>query len=197
MEPRQELDLDRGTEFTLVGMAIVWVQRVEFLLYGLGSHLAYLPDYRGKRFRELDPEMFLGSNPKNFKETLGGLTQAFGDKLLLDEEEIRQFVEDRNLLVHNYWRLTRANLRGGHRLDNPEAFLMRFIEQCDHWEKVLNGLLAMARQEAATRRGEELVLRPDEVDNAEYYRNQVELCLRSKTASTPNSPLQYHPDSTK
>ena len=197
MERRENLDLGGETEFTLVGMAIIGAQRVEFLLYRLGSHLAYLPDYRGKRFRELDPEMFLGGNPKNLRETLGGLIQAFGDKLLLDEEEIRQFVEDRNLIAHNYWRLTKANLRGGHRLNNPEEFLVRFIEKCVHWEKVLKGLLALARQEATTGKGEELVLSPDEVDSAEYYRKQVETYLRNKNESTPNSPLQNDPDSTK
>ena len=141
--------------------------------------------------------MFLEGNPKDLKETLGGLIQAFGDNLLLDEEEIRQFVGDRNLIVHNYWRLTKANLRGEYRLDNPEDFLVRFIEQCLHWGKALKGLLALARQEAPTRKGEELVPSADEVGSAEYYRRQVETYLRNKTTSAPISPAQYDPASTQ
>lgn len=183
--PDENLDLGNVSEVALVGMAIICAQRVEFLLYGLGSHLVYLPDYRGRRFRDLDPEMFLRGNPSDLKETLGGLVQAFGDKLLLNEQEIRQFIDDRNLIAHNYWRLTKANLSGGDRLNNPREFLMRFIEKCGYWEKVLKGLLALARQEAATRKGEDLVLRADEVDSAEYYRQQAETYLQHKTGSTP------------
>ena len=123
--PDENLDLGNVSEVALVGMAIICAQRVEFLLYGLGSHLVYLPDYRGRRFRDLDPEMFLRGNPSDLKETLGGLVQAFGDKLLLNEQEIRQFIDDRNLIAHNYWRLTKANLSGGDRLNNPREFLVR------------------------------------------------------------------------
>ena len=101
--------------------------------------------------------------------------------MLLNEEEIRQFVDDRNLIAHNYWRLTKANLKGGYRLNDPREFLVGFIEKCDHWEKVLKGLLALARQEAATRRGEDLILNADEVDSAEYYGKQVEAYLQHKT----------------
>ena len=161
-------------EFALLGRALIGAQRVEFLLYGLGSHLVYLPDYDNKRYRELNPEMFLRVDPDDLKETLGGLVRAFGDKLLLNKAEISQFVDDRNLIAHNYWRLTKADIEGGKRLDNPLEFLERFIEKCDHWEKILKGILALARQRAAAREGEILKLSADEVDNAEYYRKHVE-----------------------
>ena len=164
-------------------MAVIGAQRVEFLLYGLGSHLVHVPDYRSSKFGALDPEKFLRGNPNDLKEPLGVLVKAFGDKLLLKEEEIRQFVDDRNLIAHNYWRLTKANIKGGHRLDNPEEFLVRFIEQCDHWVKVLSGLLALARQEAAARTGEALMLSVEEVANAEYYEKQVETYLQLKTSA--------------
>ena len=44
MESKLELDIGSMSEFTMVGMAIIGAQRVEFLLYGLGSHLVYLPE---------------------------------------------------------------------------------------------------------------------------------------------------------
>ena len=180
MEPRLNLDIRGKSELTLIGMAIIGAQRVEFLLYGLGSHLVHLPDYRGKRFREMDPEVFLRGDPNNLKEMLSRLVQAFGGKLLLNEGEIRQFVDDRNLIAHNCWRLTKANLKGGYRLNDPKEFLVGFIQKCDHWGKVLKGLLALARQEAATWKGEDLILNADEVDSAEYYRKQVEACLQPR-----------------
>lgn len=169
------------SEFTLIGLATIGAQRVEFLLYGLGSHLVYLPDYCGRRFRELDPEMFLRGDPNYLKETLGRLVEAFGEKLLLNEEEIRQFVEDRNPIAHNYWRLTKANIKSGHRLNDSEEFLVRFIYKCHHWEEVLKGLLTLARQEAASRKGDDLILNVDELESAEYYRKQVEAYLQRKT----------------
>ena len=175
------------SEFALVGMAILGAQRVEFLLYGLGSHLVYLPEFQGKRFRDLDPEMFLRCDPKDLKETLGGLAREFGDRLLLNEEEIRQFVDHRNLIAHSYWRLTKTNIEGGHRLEDPLAFLAQFINQCAHWEKVLKGLLALARQSLATQRGEDMALSDDEAESAEYYQQQVETYLRARTGSAPFS----------
>ena len=195
MEPRLNLDADSVSEFSLVGMAIIGAQRVEFLLYGLGSHLVYLPDYSDKRFRDLDPELFLRGDPNVLKETLGGLVKAFGDKLLLNKEEISHFVDDRNLIAHSYWRLTKPNARGGDRLNNPAEFLVRFIGKCNYWEKVLKGLLTLARQEAAIRKGEELILSADEVESTEYYRIQVETYLQHKTPSVPTSLVDYDLDS--
>ena len=46
MEPRPHLELSGKTEFTLVNMATIGAQRVEFLLYGLGSHLAHYSPIR-------------------------------------------------------------------------------------------------------------------------------------------------------
>ena len=188
MEPGPKLDMGTMSEFALVGMAIIGAQRVEFLLYGLGSHLVHLPEYSGKRFRDLEPEMFLRGDTDDLKETLGGLVQAFGDNLLLNKEDISRFVDHRNLIAHNYWRLTKANLKGGNRLENPEEFLVQFIDQCVHWEKVLKGLLTLARQEKAARTGDDMVLSDDEVESADYYLEQVETCRRAKTGPLPYCP---------
>ena len=191
------VELGNVSEYALVGMAIIGAQRVEFLLYGLGSHLVYLPEYRGKRFRDLDPESFLRGDPKELKETLGGLVKAFGERLLVNEDEIGQFVDHRNLIAHNYWRLTKANLKGGNRLENPEEFLLRFIEQCTHWEKVLKGLLTLTRQEQAARKGEDMVVTDDEVKSAEYFRQQVEARFQGKSGPVPHPPMAYDPNSAK
>ena len=145
----------------------------------------------------MDPESFLRGDARDLKETLGGLVKAFGERLLLDEDEISQFVDHRNLVAHNYWRLTKANLKGGNRLENPEEFLVRFIEQCTHWEKVLKGLLTLARQEQAARKGENMVLTDDEVTSAEYYRQQVEARFQGKNGPAPYPPTAYDSNSAK
>ena len=100
-------------ECALVGAAIIAAQRVEFLLYGVISHLAGLPEHQNSRFRTLDPEKFLRGDAKDLKATLGQLVEWFGDKLLLTTEDLDKFVKDRNLIAHNYFRLTKARIKGG------------------------------------------------------------------------------------
>ena len=57
-------------------------------------------------------------------------------------EDLVSFIKDRNLIAHNYYRLTEAQIKGGQRLEDPEMFLMEFTQKCTHWEKVLRGLIA-------------------------------------------------------
>ena len=76
---------------------------------------------------------------EDLKATLGQLVREFGDQLLLTTEDLDSFIKDRNLIAHNYYRLTEAHIEGGQRLEDPEMFLMEFTKKCTHWEKVLRG----------------------------------------------------------
>ncbi len=109
---------------------------------------------------------------ENLRTTLGQLVQEFGDKLLITSDELIDFVAHRNLIAHNYWRLTGAKIPGGARLDDPQRFLEEFATQCSYWESVLRGLLALMRRETGISLGQELKL--SETDAAyvvEYERH--------------------------
>ena len=165
-------------ECALVGAAILGAQRVEFLLYGIISH--WPPQARSKRFKELDPEKFLRGNVEDLKATLGQLVKEFEGKLLLTTEDLDEFVNDRNLVAHNYFRLAKADIKEGKRLENPHKFLMEFAEKCSHWEKVLQGLIAIMKLEIAEQGGQEVTLTEKERTNIEHYKRNAEKHLMNK-----------------
>ena len=99
---------------------------------------------------------------EDLKATLGQLVREFGDKLLLTTEDLDKFVKDRNLIAHNYLRLTKAHIKGGRHLEDPERFLMDFTKKCSYWEKVLRGLIAVMKQAAAKKLGQEAILSEEE-----------------------------------
>ena len=127
-------------ECVAIGGAVMASQRVEFLLYGLAAHVKDEIKDKNRRFRGLTPETFLRGNLADLRGTLGQLVEAFGSKFLLTTGELEQFVQDRNLIVHNYWRLARSgasDVIGGERLKgDPVGFVIRFLQQCEHWEKI-------------------------------------------------------------
>ena len=160
-------------ECARVGAAILGAQRVEFLLYGIVSHLAEVHPIGSKQFKLLDPEKFLRGDLDDLKATLGQLVREFGDKLLLTTADLENFVNDRNLIAHNYWRLTKANLRGTRRFQDPEGFLTEFAERCSYWESVLRVLLAVMKRETAMKLGEDANLSEDESKYISHYERNV------------------------
>lgn len=143
-------------EMALLGTAVLLAQKFEFALYGIAAHLSHLPEaQQEKRFRELKPEAFLRGDPSDLKATLGQLVARFGKPLLLASNELDQFVADRNLIAHNYWRTFHANIDGVRRRQGAEQFLTRFISLADHLLKVVSGLLTSLRIEAALQEGRE------------------------------------------
>ena len=77
--------------------------------------------------------------------TLGQLAKKYGPKFLLSTDDLDQFVKDRNLIVHDYWRLTKSGIRYAHKLESPTAFLDQFLRDCHHWEGILRELLTHIR----------------------------------------------------
>lgn len=146
--------MDLLDEYVLIGAAILSAQKLEFALYGIVSHLSHLPEaQKEKRFRDLTPENFLRGNVEDLKATFGQLEAAFGKKLLISTSELKDFIRDRNLIAHNYWRLTKSNIKGGERLSDPELFLRSFLERCDQWTSVFGGLLDVIVIAAAEKEG--------------------------------------------
>lgn len=163
-------------ECALVGAAVLSAQKFEFALYGIVSHLSHLSEAKNeKRFRNLTPEGFLRGNAEEFKATLGQLARGFGDKLLLNTRELEKFVDDRNLIAHNYWRLTKSNIAGSEKLADPEGFLRNFLVRCDRWASIARGLVCLLMQGAADKegRGSEINFDEQQLVDITAYRNHV------------------------
>ena len=161
-------------ECQLLGGCLIGAQKVEFALYGIVSHLSHLPEAKEKRFRELTPELFLRGDPKELKSTLGQIEKVFGERLNLSCDDLSKFIDDRNLIAHNYYRMTRKGIRDAHQLDNPEGFLRDFLKSCGYWESVLNGLLYIIMVTLAERhdRKGEIKLSSRQIADMDVYLNR-------------------------
>ena len=171
---------DAIREMAMLGLALLSAQKVEFILYGAISHLSGLSDAKDKRLRTLDPKVFLRGELDDLKLTLGQLVDEFGDKLLLTSEDLEGFVDDRNLIAHNYYRLTKTNIKGGPRLENPEEFLTDFIGRCNYWESVLRGLVQVMRRSIADQNGVDITFTEEDIRYIQCYEEHAEVFLRSK-----------------
>ena len=169
-------------ECAMLGAAMMGAQRVEFLLYGVVSHLAEIHPEESRQHRSRDPEQFLRGDPSELKATMGRLVRDFGDRLLLTSADLSNFVRDRNLIIHNYWRLTKANVEGAQRLQDPERFLIEFAEKCSHWERVLRGLVAGMKRETARKLGRHADISDEERAYIEHYERHAEVFLAGRTA---------------
>lgn len=145
VEDRPETQIQIGTlelpdEMMVLGGAMLAAQQLEFSLYGMA---AFLKEKSGK-FKDLTPEEFLRGDGSKTKATLGALVKAFGPKFCMDGDELTSLVNDRNLIAHDYWRLTKANVAGGRKLENPENFLLQFTIRCEKWIRLCQGWVALA-----------------------------------------------------
>ena len=111
------------------------------LLYGLVAHVKIEMKGHDKRFRDLTPESFLRGELSDLRVTLGQLAKAYGTEFLLSADDLDLFVKNRNLIVHDYWRLAKAESVVLGRLRGPMAFLMDFFRDCQRWEGILRGVL--------------------------------------------------------
>ncbi|MCY3787887.1 MAG: hypothetical protein OXH63_03765 [Gemmatimonadetes bacterium] len=162
-------------ECATIGEAVLAAQRIEFLLNGLIAHVKPELKRRDKRLRQLTGETFLRGDPSALRATLGQLVEAYGIELLLSVDDLRNFVKNRNLIVHDYWRLSKDRIRGGRTLENPIAFLREFIGDCQRWEGILRGLLAHMRISAARAAGGEKQanLTIEDLDYMDQYETHV------------------------
>jgi hypothetical protein len=164
--------MDLIDECALLGASLLSAQKFEFALYGIISHLSHLPEaQKEKRFRDLTPEKFLRGNVEDLKATLGQLEVAFGSRLLISTDELKAFINDRNLIAHNYWRLTKSKIRESEKLADPESFLRGFLERCDQWASIIRGLLYVFMEAAARKenRLSELSFNEQQISDIKAY----------------------------
>lgn len=164
--------------FTLLGIAVLLCQKIEFGLYGIASHLPHLPEAKkDRRFANLTAEIFLSSDPKHAqlrKATLGQLTPVFGDRLLLSGPELEEFVIDRNRVMHNFWRDTRPR-RGVTAIPDPDAYLRDFIARAEKFTRTIQGLISHMQEAAAGKeeRLAELQITESDRENRAIYEQFV------------------------
>ena len=170
-------------ECATIGAAVLAAQRVEFLLYGLIAHIKPELKRRDRRFRHLTPESFLRGDLSDLRATLGLLTKTHGTKFLLSADELEVFVKNRNLIVHNYWRLSKARIRDGGTLQNPIAFLQEFLDDCLRWERILRGVLATMKLSIAEATGveQQLALTHEDLTYMDQYLQHVQSLLVRKS----------------
>lgn len=129
-------------EYALLGSALIAAQRVEFYIYALAAHIdTEHPSKDGTRFSELTAESYLRGDPATHKATLGQLVKKFAEILDINTVELEQFVEDRNQVIHNYWRLYQSQIRDSVRGENGPQFLREFIELSNIVEKQILGCI--------------------------------------------------------
>ena len=169
-----KLNLKIVEERVLLGDCLIGAQKVEFTLYGIVSCLTHLDEAKNdarlrKQLAELTPDKFLRGPLADLKATLGMLEKAFGERLLLSGEDLSKFISDRNLIVHNYWRLTNVSVEGAESLDDPISFLKGFADRCRYWKKVLRGLLGVLEKTLIEKQGKSYVPSNKEIGYQESY----------------------------
>lgn len=178
-------------ESSLVGLAILSAQKLEFAFYGIIAHVSKENESKQTRpFKGLTPESFLRGDIKELRATFGQLNYHFGDLFLLNNEEFELFIKDRNIIAHNYWRLTKAKIRDGQTLENPKEFLLGFIERCQYWEKIFKGLLWIFQSALAIKfkREDEFVLNAEQELEIQFYYQHAEKFQQEKKANDNSEP---------
>jgi hypothetical protein len=163
-------------EFMLIGAAIYQAQKIEWALYGIASHASHLQVAQcEKRFKQLTPEAFLRGDPAEFKATFGQIASVFGDSFLISGPELEQFIADRNLIVHDFYRLFYANIHNGHRRDDPVGFLKDFIRRGEFWLAIVRGFLVCLKEAAAKKEGrvKELAFTEKDLVNKDAYQTHA------------------------
>jgi len=154
---------------TLLGAAIYSVQKFEYGLYGLASHYTHLQEAQNdRRFRDLDPEKFLRGDLSELRATLGQIARTFGNNFYLEGEFLDSFLEKRNIIVHRLWRLNNDR-RDEAPFDDLDVYLQEFVDECEHWNKMLRGIYSLVAEGAAIKEGRE----------AEFIRTEQDAeCIR-------------------
>lgn len=170
----------------LLGTAIFRAQRVEFLLYGIASHLSHLDVAKtDKVFSKITARDFLSDDPKTErlrKATLGHVYKLFGDKLLISGLPFDLLVKERNFFVHDFFR----SLKGNSNDDEYTQRLKTFIDLVDITEKALKGLLSNFMEASAKKEGREheFVISQTDKENRRFYETFVMLhMLKQKDIS--------------
>lgn len=127
------------------------------MIYGLAAHFPQNADkLLKKRLESTTPEEFLRGDVSKLTITLGQLAKGFGPALGLNEAMIEQYIEDRNVVAHSFYRLFHMKIDGAEPRENPVQWLRHFIANSLVLERDLRKTLYQIRLSSALAAG-----RPD------------------------------------
>ena len=167
---------ERLDEMLALGTGLYLAQKFEFALYGVAAHLTHLPEAQNdRRLKSLNGENFLRGDTQRLKVTLGQLVKIFADRLLLASSDLDTLVEDRNLIVHNYYRHFHTQFDGQDRSSDAIDFLQDFTRRVEEFLSVLQGLIMLMKEALAQREGRryELTVTDRDKRNKEAYLQYV------------------------
>lgn len=142
-------------EYSLLGIAVVYAQRVEFAIYGLAAHFPNSADkLLKKRLASTTPEDFLRGDVSKLTITLGQLAKGFGPAIGLEEERLDRYIEDRNIVAHSFYRLFHMDIPGVTKRENPAEWLRLFIANSARLERDLRMLMYEIRVQGARASGD-------------------------------------------
>ncbi|PYE35764.1 hypothetical protein C8J35_102146 [Rhizobium sp. PP-F2F-G38] len=159
-------------EFRLLGLVLYTFQKIEFGLYGIAAHLSHLPEAQNdRRLASLTGEKFLRGDPRQFKVTFGQLVAVFSDVLMLSSPELHKIVENRNIIIHNYYRKFHTKFSDSLSDENKVTFLEKVLIEALEFLSVLQGLFVVLKEAAAKKEGrvQELVISDEDRQNRHAY----------------------------
>lgn len=130
-------------DYSLIGLALISCQRVEFLTLGIVSHFNSIKS--DKRFKKLSPEAFLDDTSEGRKVRKQTLGQVF--RILKQENKVAisdkldDYLECRNILVHELWRKYLKDRNSNNAYPDLAQFCKTFIEKSSKVEKFYKGFL--------------------------------------------------------
>ncbi|MEZ5451755.1 MAG: hypothetical protein R3E93_02885 [Thiothrix sp.] len=165
-----------------LGEALFIAQKVEYILYGIASHMGHLEEAKKDwRFAKITAKDFLSDDPEKRSlrtATLGRLYKLFGERLGISSLPFDLFVKERNFFAHEFFRALSRNA-------NEAEYLKRladFIGLSTLTEKALRGLLSELMEAAAKKEGREseFKIQPEDKLNRNYYKAFVALHLHEQ-----------------
>jgi hypothetical protein len=135
--------MDKFENYAWIGGALLATQRVEFLTHGIISHYKTIKEE--KEFKNLTPRVFLDDTPENRKlrkQTLGQIFRILKKTPNLSIEcELEEYLEKRNILIHELWRKYFKNNSEDLNLASVNEFCVDFIDRSSKIEKYYKGLM--------------------------------------------------------
>ena len=130
----------------LSGGVLLQLQRVEFIIYGLISHFNEIVLSKYLSFKELDSHKFLfeeNAFNKYRKQTLGQIFNVLKKEFkLFNTEKLDNFLFNRNLFIHNFWRDFISSRRKSERdYEAAISFLNSLLNEAAEWEIIFKGML--------------------------------------------------------
>lgn len=125
----QSTDIQSNDRFSLLGAALVSMQKVNFSLYQAMQPVCKTHDE--KKVQELvskTSDQFLQGTTAELKPTLLLLEEA---RLPLTIKELLDFIYKRNLVSQQFWHVTDADIKGSEKIANPEDFLRNLLTECE------------------------------------------------------------------